>query len=80
MMRVDLSQRRSVIGLLHKRHKTDAGFVPFEILEKSGLVNTNSRDRILVSVRDPDALPIKHDGFWLNAHRNCIEQRTIARQ
>ena len=77
MMRVDLSQRRSVIGLLHKRHKTDAGFVPFEISEVD-LVNTNSRDRILVPVRDPDALPIKYDGFGLNAQRNCIEQRTIA--
>ncbi len=53
-------------------------FVPFETSEKSGLVNTDSRNRILIPVRYPDTLPVKHYRFRLNAHRKCIEQRPIA--
>jgi hypothetical protein len=36
-------------------------------------VNTNSGNRILVSVRHPDALPIKHDGFRLKADNQTYE-------
>ena len=61
-------------SMKHKRHKTPTGFVPFVNLKKSELVNTKSGNRILVSVRHPDALSIKHDGLGLKAHRNRIEK------